>query len=274
MLTLLVVILSVMNSGLGAQSANVSGDWEMTRQPDFGMRHRLRAAAIGIRYVDLRILPAGRDEQQMLSIGSEPGRVVAAITRNEHRRRGAAVGWNRPDVCVSPSRSEIRRGSRVDHSLRIRRQLWVRHANSRDQVVDRHRLARLSQWTSDEGSERGKDKNRKKARHSFFECRAFRGTLDAAAWPGERLPLRRYVYNTYMTRKIVKTGSSLAVTLPHDVVETFKLKAGDEVDVSVHPQTGAIVIRPGIVYFEGGKVTKRFKDLAEDLMIGTASFGP
>jgi len=37
MLTLLVVILSVMNSGLGAQSANVSGDWEMTRQPDFGM---------------------------------------------------------------------------------------------------------------------------------------------------------------------------------------------------------------------------------------------
>ena len=42
-----------------------------------------------------------------------------------------------------------------------------------------------------------------------------------------------------MTRKIVKTGSSLAVTLPHDVVREFQLKAGDEVDVSVHPQTGA-----------------------------------
>jgi antitoxin component of MazEF toxin-antitoxin module len=46
-----------------------------------------------------------------------------------------------------------------------------------------------------------------------------------------------------MTRKIVQTGSSLAVTLPCDVVEQFKLKKGDEVDVSVHPQTGAITSR-------------------------------
>ena len=49
-----------------------------------------------------------------------------------------------------------------------------------------------------------------------------------------------------MTRKIVKTGSSLAVTLPHDVVREFRLKAGDEVDVTVHPQTGAIVVRTGV----------------------------
>ena len=49
-----------------------------------------------------------------------------------------------------------------------------------------------------------------------------------------------------MTRKIVKTGSSLAVTLPHDVVREFQLKVGDEVDVSVHPQTGAIVVRTGV----------------------------
>ena len=62
-----------------------------------------------------------------------------------------------------------------------------------------------------------------------------------------------------MTRKIVKTGSSLAVTLPRQVVDEFKLKAGDAVEVSVHPQTGVITIRPGVVYFEGGKVTKRFK---------------
>jgi putative addiction module antidote len=66
-----------------------------------------------------------------------------------------------------------------------------------------------------------------------------------------------------MTRKIVKTGSSLAVTLPHDVVQEFQLKAGDEVDVSVHPQTGAIVVRTGIGYVEGGKVTKRFKAAAD-----------
>jgi antitoxin component of MazEF toxin-antitoxin module len=69
-----------------------------------------------------------------------------------------------------------------------------------------------------------------------------------------------------MTRKIIKTGSSLAVTLPREVVETFKLKSGDEVDVSVHPQTGAIVVRLGVRYFEDGKVTNRFKELAEDLM--------
>ena len=61
-----------------------------------------------------------------------------------------------------------------------------------------------------------------------------------------------------MTRKIVKTGSSLAVTLPRDVVAEFKLKAGDEVEVSVHPQTGAIIIRTGVQNVEGGKVTRRF----------------
>lgn len=69
-----------------------------------------------------------------------------------------------------------------------------------------------------------------------------------------------------MTRKIVQTGSSLAVTLPREVVDEFKLKKGDEVEVSVHPQSGAIVIRPGIRYFEDGKVTKRFVELSEALM--------
>ena len=68
-----------------------------------------------------------------------------------------------------------------------------------------------------------------------------------------------------MTRKIVQTGSSLAVTLPHDVVEQFKLKKGDEVDVSVHPQTGAIIVRTGVQYVDGGKVTKRFRDVSAEL---------
>jgi bifunctional DNA-binding transcriptional regulator/antitoxin component of YhaV-PrlF toxin-antitoxin module len=69
-----------------------------------------------------------------------------------------------------------------------------------------------------------------------------------------------------MTRKIVQTGSSLAVTLPREVVEHFKLKKGDEVDVSVHPQTGAIIVRAGVAYVEGGKVTPRFKQLSRDLI--------
>ena len=69
-----------------------------------------------------------------------------------------------------------------------------------------------------------------------------------------------------MTRKIVQTGSSLAVTLPRDVVDRFNLKKGDEVEVSVHPQTGAIIVRTGVRYFEGGKVTKRFRQLSADLI--------
>ncbi len=62
-----------------------------------------------------------------------------------------------------------------------------------------------------------------------------------------------------MERKIVQIGSSLAVTLPAEVVKEFKLKKGHTVDVSVHPQSGAVTIRPGIKYYENGKVTRRFR---------------
>ena len=56
------------------------------------------------------------------------------------------------------------------------------------------------------------------------------------------------------------------MTLPVEVVREFRLKKGAEVDVSVHPQTGAVTIRPGVLYFEDGKVTKRFEKLAEQLL--------
>ncbi|MFN2385717.1 MAG: AbrB/MazE/SpoVT family DNA-binding domain-containing protein [Thermoanaerobaculia bacterium] len=69
-----------------------------------------------------------------------------------------------------------------------------------------------------------------------------------------------------MTRKLVKIGSSLAVTLPSDVVKEFKLRKGHSVDVSVHPMTGAITIRPGIRYFESGKVNRRFREMTEALL--------
>ena len=65
-----------------------------------------------------------------------------------------------------------------------------------------------------------------------------------------------------MKRKLVQAGSSLAVTLPVEVVHEFNLRKGMTVDVSVHPQTGAVIIRPGVRYVEGGKVTKRFQKLA------------
>ncbi|HVT16610.1 MAG TPA: AbrB/MazE/SpoVT family DNA-binding domain-containing protein [Thermoanaerobaculia bacterium] len=68
-----------------------------------------------------------------------------------------------------------------------------------------------------------------------------------------------------MRRKLVQAGGSLAVTLPVEVVQEFELKKGMAVEVSVHPQTGAITIRPGVRYFEGGKATKRFRRLADEI---------
>jgi len=69
-----------------------------------------------------------------------------------------------------------------------------------------------------------------------------------------------------MKRKLVHIGSSLAVTLPAEVVQEFRLKKGQSVDVSVHPVTGAVTIRPGIRYYENGKVTNRFREKAENLL--------
>jgi antitoxin component of MazEF toxin-antitoxin module len=69
-----------------------------------------------------------------------------------------------------------------------------------------------------------------------------------------------------MKRKLVQAGGSLAVTLPAEVVQEFGLEKGMTVDVSVHPQTGAVIVRPGVRYFEGGEVTKRFETLAKGLL--------
>lgn len=69
-----------------------------------------------------------------------------------------------------------------------------------------------------------------------------------------------------MKRSLVQTGSSLAVTLPMEVVQAFNLRKGQEVDVSVHPLTGAVVIRPGVAYLEQGKVTVPFRALADAVL--------
>jgi antitoxin component of MazEF toxin-antitoxin module len=72
-------------------------------------------------------------------------------------------------------------------------------------------------------------------------------------------------------RSIVQTGSSLAVTLPMEVVQAFGLQKGQEVEVAVHPQTGAITIRPGIAWLEGGQVTPRFAALAGEILARRAA---
>lgn len=69
-----------------------------------------------------------------------------------------------------------------------------------------------------------------------------------------------------MSRRIVRTGSSLAVTLPKDIVDRLGLKKGDEVEVSAHPVNGTIVVRPPIRYFDKGRVTPRFKTAAKSVM--------
>lgn len=67
-------------------------------------------------------------------------------------------------------------------------------------------------------------------------------------------------------RKLVQAGGSLAVTLPAEVVREFKLTKGAEVDVSFHPLTGAVTIRPGVRYFDEGRKTARFRKQAEALL--------
>lgn len=69
-----------------------------------------------------------------------------------------------------------------------------------------------------------------------------------------------------MERKLVQAGGSLAVTLPAEVVKEHGLEKGMSVDVTVHPKTGAVTIRPGVRYAEDGKVTERFDRAIDDLL--------
>ena len=69
-----------------------------------------------------------------------------------------------------------------------------------------------------------------------------------------------------MKRKLVQAGGSLAVTLPAGVVKDFGLEKGMSVDVSVHPRTGAVTIRPGVRHAEDGEVTERFDRAIDDLL--------
>lgn len=74
-----------------------------------------------------------------------------------------------------------------------------------------------------------------------------------------------------MKRSIVQTGSSLAVTLPMEVVLAFGLKKGQEVELAVSPLTGAITIRPGIAWVDGGQVGERFRALADEILARRAA---
>ena len=55
------------------------------------------------------------------------------------------------------------------------------------------------------------------------------------------------------------------MTLPAELIHEFKLTRGMSVDVSVHPQRGAVTIRPGVRHFEDGNATKRFLRQMEEI---------
>jgi antitoxin component of MazEF toxin-antitoxin module len=74
-----------------------------------------------------------------------------------------------------------------------------------------------------------------------------------------------------MRRSIVQTGSSLAVTLPVEVVQAFGLQKGQDIEVAVHPLTGAVTIRPGAAFLEGGRITDRFTALADEILARRAN---
>lgn len=69
-----------------------------------------------------------------------------------------------------------------------------------------------------------------------------------------------------MKRKLVQAGGSLAVTLPAEVVQDFGLEKGMSVEVSVHPRSGAVTIRPGVRYAQDGEVTEAFDRAVDDLL--------
>ena len=62
-------------------------------------------------------------------------------------------------------------------------------------------------------------------------------------------------HNHFEALQLVQKLSYLITQEDHDAVE-----------VSVHPQTGAIIVRTSVRYLEGGKVTKRFRQLSADLI--------
>jgi len=47
-----------------------------------------------------------------------------------------------------------------------------------------------------------------------------------------------------MAQKIIKIGSSVGITLSPDALESVRLRVSDSVDVSIHPASRTITIRP------------------------------
>jgi hypothetical protein len=51
-----------------------------------------------------------------------------------------------------------------------------------------------------------------------------------------------------------------------EVVQAFGLRKGQEVELSVHPLSGAITIRPGVAFLDGGLIGDLFRALADEVV--------
>ncbi len=69
-----------------------------------------------------------------------------------------------------------------------------------------------------------------------------------------------------MTRKLIRVGNSNAVTLPDELVKEFVLQAGMEVDASVDPRDGGLVVRMGVRFFDAGEASPRFRKMVDQLV--------
>lgn len=69
-----------------------------------------------------------------------------------------------------------------------------------------------------------------------------------------------------MKRKLVKSGNSVAVTLPSDLVKELGIKPGAEVDVNADPAREVITIRLQPRQFEAGTATRIFRQRVNQLL--------
>ena len=51
-----------------------------------------------------------------------------------------------------------------------------------------------------------------------------------------------YINTSYMKQKVIKSGNSLAITIPSHFVNTVGVKLGAEVEVTTSPEEGKITI--------------------------------
>lgn len=69
-----------------------------------------------------------------------------------------------------------------------------------------------------------------------------------------------------MKQPVVKVGESLAVLLPADVVQNWKLRAGGEIELATHPDRTSVTVSEPTRLLNNGRVTGDFIRLAEGIL--------